>query len=225
MKKLILSGGGDEKDSKPLDELFLDLILPGKKLLYIPIAWKSGDFESCQKWFTSTFSAFGFTDIQMWTDLSCKNYENLELFGGIYIGGGNTYSLLHRLRISKFDDLLKKFIESGRPVYGGSAGAIVFGKNIGTAAFGSDADDNQVGLQDLSGFNFVKGFSVQCHYLHEQDTQLLEYSRANNLPVIALSERSGLYVVDSEIRVKGFEPAHVFEKGKKREIGINSVIN
>src|SRR3989344_9605702 len=131
MASLILAGGGDAPDSKPLDELFISL-LKTKKILYIPIAWKTADFAGCKKWFSSTFFKLGFTNMEMWTDLNNKKIEDLNSFGGIYIGGGNTFSLLHDLRSSKFDKLLIEFLNSGRPIYGGSAGAIIFGKNINT---------------------------------------------------------------------------------------------
>lgn len=44
MINLVLSGGGDAPDSKSLDEVFINL-LNGKKILYIPLAWKGGDIE------------------------------------------------------------------------------------------------------------------------------------------------------------------------------------
>ena len=225
MKNLILAGGGDEKDSKPLDKLFISLIPKNKKILYLPIAWKTGDFESCKKWFTSTFSELGFTDIEMWTELSDKKYADLVDFGGIYIGGGNTFSLLNDLRTSGFDKSLKKFIQSGKPVYGGSAGAIIFGKDIRTAFFGTDPDENIVKLKDFSGFNLIQGYTIQCHYEPNQERELSKFSKENNLPVIALSERSGLHITNLEIKIIGFDPAYIFEKGSKKTLKPNSKLD
>ena len=221
MTRLILAGGGDTSDSKPLDLLFIRS-LKVKRVLYIPIAWKSGDFEACKKWFTATFSNLGFKNIEMWTDLHNKRFEDLKPFGGIYLGGGNTFSLLHDLRDSKFDKLLLKFIESERPVYGGSAGAIILGKGIRTAGFGTDSDVNGVGLKDFSGLGLVNDFSIQCHYEKSQDAQLLRFSRSN--AVIALSERCGLLVNNGVIEVVGFESAYLFQNGKKIEFKVGSKI-
>lgn len=221
MTTLILAGGGDAPDSKPLDTLFLSL-LKQKKILYIPIAWKDADFNKCHSWFNSTFYNLGFTNTRMWTDIKNKKYEDLEAFGGIYLGGGNTFSLLHDLKSSNFKQLLSKFIDSNRPVYGGSAGAIVFGKSIETASFGTDSDTNDVKLKDFSGFNLVNDFSIQCHYDGDQDKELLEFSKSH--AVIALSERTGLLVQDKEIKVIGFESAYVFRDGKKTEFKVGSKI-
>jgi dipeptidase E len=221
MVKLILTGGGDAPDSKPLDELFISY-LPKKKILYIPIAWKSGDFDECKSWFTSTFGNLGFSDFEMWTEINDKSFEDLEHFGGIYIGGGNTFSLLNELRDSKFDNLLMRFLESGRPIYGGSAGAIIFGNSIEIAGKGIDSDSNDVGLKNFSGFNMVNNYSIQCHYEFDQDDELIKFSKQG--AIIALSEKSGIFVEDSKIKVVGFEPAYVFNEGKKTEYQVGSEI-
>lgn len=226
--RLILSGGGDASESKSLDTLFVKLLSQRKiqsrkqgKLLYLPIAWKSGDFTACKQWFLSTFSALGWkkSDVVMWTDLSGKKFENLAPFAGIYIGGGNTFYLLHQLRISGFDKLLLQFIQSNKPIYGGSAGAIIFGKSIATAGFGKDSDSNDVGLKNFSGLNLLQGFSVQCHYEQEQEKELLAFSK--KFPVIALSARSGLFVTKDKIQVLG-APVLVMKKGKTRKRAVHT---
>lgn len=221
MTTLILSGGGDASDSKLLDELFISL-LGKKKILYIPIAWKGGDFEACKEWFTSTYSNLGFTNFEMWTDINNKKFEDLESFGGIYIGGGNTFSLLNELRNSKFGELLKMFLESGRPIFGGSAGAIIFGKSIETASFGTDHDSNDIGLEDFSGLDLVNNYTIQTHYDKDQDDEMIEFFGSQL--VIALSERSGIFLNDNEIEVVGFESAYVFRDGEKQEFKVGSKI-
>ncbi|MCL5874529.1 MAG: hypothetical protein M1161_04230 [Candidatus Thermoplasmatota archaeon] len=49
------------------------------------------------------------------------------------------------------------------PSGGGSAGAIILGKDIGTAYFGGDADKNEVGLKDLKGLD-AEMFPVYYSY-------------------------------------------------------------
>jgi dipeptidase E len=219
---LILSGGGDASDSKPLDQLLISKMPADKKLLYIPIAWKSGNFEECRAWFESTFSNLGFTEFEMMTDLTNRSYSDLDKFGGIYIGGGNTYSLLHDLHKTGFETLLLQFIESGRPVYGGSAGAIIFGKSIDTAAFGEDSDENTVGLTNTAGFDMVQGHAIQCHYQNSQDSEIIEFVSKRNIPVIALGERSGVTVANNGITVIGFDPIYLFSSNGKVEYGVGS---
>jgi|SRR3989344_865432 len=224
MKQILLSGGGNAEQSKRLDEILVSLISENKKILYIPIAWSSGVYDSCSKWFLSTFSLFGTERIEMWTKLSKKEYNDLEQFGAIYIGGGNTFSLMNDLRKSGFIGLLKKFIESGRVVYGGSAGAIIFGKDIRTAFYGNDSDENLVNLADFSGLNLVNDFSIQCHYKNNQDKEIFDFIKETKLNVIALHEDTGLWVLNDKIKVIGYNPAYIFRNGKKNEVKVDSFV-
>jgi len=48
--KLFLCGGGNERQTYGIDEFLLKNV---KKILYIPLAWKNNDFESCRKWFVN----------------------------------------------------------------------------------------------------------------------------------------------------------------------------
>jgi len=214
MTKLILGGGGGAENEKPLDELLLSL-MPKGKMLYIPLHWKSGDFEGCLEWIKSVFAPLGFKDIEMWTKLEGKTYESLKSFGAIFIGGGNTYVLMNELRRTNFTHVLNQFVKSDRPVFGGSAGAIIWGKDIRTASFGEDSDENTVGLADFTGLNRVNGYTIQCHYKSNQDKELAQFVKENKLPVIALPEGTGLYVQNDRVLVKGFQPAAVFSPKKK----------
>ena len=224
MKKLLLSGGGSAEQSRILDKIFISLIPKNKKILYIPIAWSSGVFDGCYNWFISTFSSFGTERIEMWTDLNKKEYKDLENFGAMYIGGGNTFSLLNDLRKSEFIDLLKKFVESGRVVYGGSAGAIIFGKDIRTAFYGSDSDKNMVNLLDFSGLNLVNDFSIQCHYEDNQDKDIFNFIKETKLIVIALHEDTGLSISNGRIKVIGYKSAYIFKDGKKIKVKVGSFL-
>ena len=101
MPTLILSGGtGKDKESK-LNNLFLKKAKG--KILYIPMARETKEYESCLKWMTSHVSK----NITMITDL--KEKISLSKFKGIYIGGGNTFKLLKEIKEYKFDKKLLKF--------------------------------------------------------------------------------------------------------------------
>ena len=62
MGKLFLSGGGNEKQTYELDEVFLKNI---RKILYIPIAWVNEDFNSCLKWFKDCVGQHKKVEIEM----------------------------------------------------------------------------------------------------------------------------------------------------------------
>ena len=69
-------------------------------------------------------------DLQMWTELESHAAQELHTFTGVYIGGGNTFTLLHLLRASGLDLALKQFALNGGATYGGSAGAILLEADI-----------------------------------------------------------------------------------------------
>ncbi len=220
--QLILTGGGDEHDSRPMDEFLIKLIQPGKKILYIPIA-QNGDLERCRIWFESAFTNLEFNNYEMWVHLRNKTYKDIDEFGGIYIGGGNTFSLLYNLRITGFDEVLLQFISSGRPVYGGSAGAIIFGKTIETATLGRIIDNNHVGLNDKAGFNLVCECAIHCHYEDAYDSYIRSFVLEKGIPVIALGECSGLFVTNTGIKVIGVEPVYLFKREEKITINVNHI--
>ena len=106
------------------------------------------------------------------------------------------FKLLKEIKESQFDRKLLEYLNHGGFVYGGSAGAIIFGKTIKSAEY---ADNNNVGLADLSGFNLVGGRDVFCHYSIKDNEFVTNYS--NDLYI--LYEESGLYINNSKIESIG----------------------
>jgi len=214
MPELILAGGGHAEDSRPLDEVLARRVPPGGALLYLPIALdpREHPYTSCHEWIRSVFAPLGLDNIVMWADVAGKG-DDLDAFAGVYIGGGNTFTLLHGLRVARFLAPLRRFLARGGIVYGGSAGAIILGKDIMTAA---DADPNDVGLCDTSGLDLLGGCSVWCHYQPGDDGRIADYIRQHASPVIALSERAGIYIRNGRPVAMGFEPTVVF-RGQARD--------
>jgi dipeptidase E len=225
MKKLILSGGGGPEDSKEIDIFFVGLLPKNPNILYIPIAINTvkHPYVDCFNWVKSVFEPLGINKITMWIDLNGKKSEDLKNFDAIYIGGGNTFKLLNDFRRTGFDKLLLRFIKESGIVYGGSAGAIILSREIDAAELRGDTND--VGLKDTSGLDLTNGFQVWCHYTKDQDKQIVKYMKGKNFKIIALSERSGIYVNDSHIKCLGSDNVIVFDKEKKITYTPNSIIN
>ena len=222
MKKIILAGGGDENQSKIIDDFFVSLLPDNPKVLYIPTAWQLGTYESCLEWFSGVFNSRGISDITMWSELSGKDYADLSDFDAIYIGGGNTLSLLHHLKQSGFISILMEFIHSGRVVMGGSAGAIVLGKSIETASMGLDSDKNSVGIDDLSGLNLAEDKLIQCHYETNQLQEHKEFANKNGVSILAIPEESAVYIEEESMRALGSVSAYLIgSDGSVRELKSN----
>lgn len=193
---LILAGGGDPEQVRPIDEYFAAHIDKAKKVLYIPVAMERVVFtyEQCLDWFTSTYKPFGIQNIEMLTDL--HNAEISADTAAVFIGGGNTYKLLREIRESKFDQQLLAYLDKGGTVYGGSAGAMIFGKTIETEIH---TGSRNYGLTDLSGLNQLNGYDIWCHYTPKEEPLIAEYTR----PLYILSEDSGLIVRNGEVQSIG----------------------
>ncbi len=205
----MLAGGGDAPDSVPLDEIFAGWLGQRGRLLYLPLAAapKTDGYAQHRAWIDAVFAPLGVSVIQMWTDLTAREPAELEDFGGVYIGGGNTFTLLHLLRASGFDRALKHFALNGGAVYGGSAGAILLGADIASC---ERDDPNTVGLTDTRGLDLLAGHDLWCHYRPDQQEQVQAYSHHSGRPLYALPERGGLCAQGGVIRSVGFEPCQTF---------------
>lgn len=211
----VLAGGGGADDSRSLDKVFARWIGSQGRLLYLPIALRGiRTFESCFEWITSAFATLTITDITMWTDLDQHRESELDAFDGVYIGGGNTYSLLAELRQSGFDQYLKTYARRGKPIYGGSAGAAVLGRDVQTV---NHMDRNNVGITETTGLDLVKGYAIWPHYGLQDDELIHAYVRKYKFPVLAISERSGIVIENTELRGMGFGLAWRFDEHGKSE--------
>lgn len=199
---IICAGGGNNQDAKILDEHFASWFRPGDKLLYWPFATDGHSFSysSCFSWLSSVFNPLGIEHICMWTELNSHTPAELNDFNGIYIGGGNTFRLLRHIRQQGWFDPLKKFIEAGRPTYGGSAGALILGHNMRTT---HDTNDKPDMTFDLGGLNLIAGYAIWCHYQEVEDSVIYKYVQRNDIPVLACSEQSGIVSENGRISAAG----------------------
>jgi dipeptidase E len=221
-RKLIVAGGGAEADSAPLDEKFAAWVGSAGKMLYLPVAMdgQNPSYEMCLQWVKRTFRPFNISNIEMWTNLVPGRLDELEYFKAIYIGGGNTFRLLHLFRLSGFDTTLINFMKGGSAVYGGSAGAILLGRDIMTCAH---MDPNDVGLGNTTGLDVVNGYAVWCHYRLEDDARIAHFVEEYNLAVLALSERSGICIENEQLLVLGYEGVRKFTGNGKQYIEVGKL--
>jgi dipeptidase E len=186
--RILLGGGGSAEDERPIFERFAAWVGAGR-VLYLPIAAERPG-SAHLAWVTSVLSPLGVRHTDMWTTFAGHQPGELAAYAGLFIGGGNTYWLLHQLRASGFGDAIRQYAQQGGVVYGGSAGAIVLGANISTCAH---IDHNDVGITDLHGLDLLDGHAVWCHYRAADFPLTQVFVRRTRLPTYLLAETTGLW--------------------------------
>jgi dipeptidase E len=201
--RIMFAGGGDERDSRSLDETFAGWLGKGR-LLYLPSALVHPSNKTAgYRWIQNAFAPLGVTAIDAWMDLTGKSGRDLARYDAIYISGGNTFFLLQQIRAHHLDQALDQFIHAGKPVYGGSAGAIILGYDITSCAH---IDENIIGLTDFTGLDLALGYTIWCHYQPADAERIQAYVRRTGIPSIALSEKSGVYRLGDHLYAAGSEP-------------------
>jgi peptidase E len=134
----------------------------------------------------------------------------------VYIPGGNTFLLNHRLYISNIIDYLRKKIAAGLPLVAFSAGSVLAGPNILTSK-----DLNMVATPHFSGLN-VTPFNFSVHYPDDEPSRLIkddwlsDYHVFYANPVILLADDGCIQVEGKKTRLVQGE-AWILRKGHKKE--------
>ncbi|MEK3922480.1 Type 1 glutamine amidotransferase-like domain-containing protein [Paenibacillus sp. FSL K6-2393] len=167
-----------------------------------------GYIPSCsdpeRKYFEHTrryYNQIGIDNIQYF-DLDLE-YEE-RTFGSIFecdaihLSGGNTFYFLSLLKKRNMVGLLRSYVKSGGILIGVSAGSILTTPTIEIAGYGEDADENEVGLNDMKALGLVD-FEFAPHWDGSEDAlnSLREYTRVNRTAVYVCQDGGGL-VIDGE---------------------------
>lgn len=201
---VFLGGGGSVADEAALWDEFAK---NGQRVLYWPMALPFEQHASAEQWLRQSLAARGSFDIVMWSSVADRNPEELAEFDLIFIGGGNTYALLDEVQRHQFLDPVRQFVADGGSLYGGSAGAVLAGADIGTA---EPFDSNDVGIKDTLALNLLSGASLLPHYEPRHADWLRRYVATTLDTVIAIPERCGVAVHDDLARNVGPEPVVIF---------------
>ena len=218
--KLVLNGGGTDVQVSSARSLLNSLIDSNKKILYIPFAWPDSTYNGCYEFMTGELSDVDKIGIDMVKTTDELLNKNLSDYSCIYIGGGNTYKLLNDLKSSgAFDKIYDYLVNNNGIVYGGSAGAIIFGHDLDSC---NTDDDNEVGLVDNNGFNLMNGYSLLCHFTSRDSERtllskkyLLELSKTK--PIYAIPEEDTIFVDEGVISFVGTRPYYEFINGEMIE--------
>jgi dipeptidase E len=143
---------------------------------------------------------------------------------GVYVGGGNTFRLLHALHRFGLIEPLRERVRAGVPYLGISAGTNVACPTIKTTndmpivappsleALG--LVPFQINPHYYTGTNWVKhGDEVREHFGETRDDRLREFHEMNDTPVVGLWEGGLLHCDGRSVRLSA-APARVFRKGQ-----------
>lgn len=209
--KLYLSGGGSGKQNLYAYINYFKSIDKTKPILYVPLAMEEEKYDSCYEWFKKEISAFNITDFKMIRSSKELSTINLNDYNSIFIGGGNTYKLLDEIRKYDNDKKIINYLNNNGIIYGGSAGAIIFGKDIDTCRI----MDKKMDIK-TEGLNLINGYSLLCHLknknLKKNKQYLEEYSKNNK--VLFLPEEDVLLVEENNIKIIGNKKYYLFIEGK-----------
>jgi peptidase E len=134
----------------------------------------------------------------------------------VYIPGGNTFLLNHRLHVSRLMIFLRKKVQAGLPVIAFSAGTVLCGPNILTSK-----DMNTVATPHFEGlnatpFNFLVHYAEDAYGKSVHDDWLADYHFFHDNPVIMLSD--GAYVrVDGKKTTLVRGEAWIWRKDQEKE--------
>lgn len=139
----------------------------------------------------------------------------------IFVGGGNTFVLLNKLRESGLLTTIKNAVENGISYIGLSAGSNIACPTIKTTN-DMPADSGLVFRLDALG---LVPFQINPHYFSPEegstfagetrDERILEYLAYNEIPVVGLRGSSMMRVEGDEAVLKGPQGARVFIRGRE----------
>lgn len=134
----------------------------------------------------------------------------------VYIPGGNTFLLNHRLHVSRLMIFLRKKVQAGLPVVAFSAGAILCGPNILTSKDMNTVETSQFDGLNVSPFNFFAHYAMDDHGQSVHDDWLSDYHFFHDNPVVMMSD--GAYVkMDGKKTTLIRGEAWILRKGQEKE--------
>jgi len=221
LKQIIIASTSTVHGSGYLEYILSDLklLFKGiKDILFVPYARPGG--ISHEVYTETVAKAFSTIGIQVKGIHEFSNpIEAVKLAKGIFIGGGNTFVLVHQLYKNKLVEAIKEAVLDGTPYFGTSAGSNICGLTIGTTN-----DMPIIYPPSFKTFGFVP-FNINPHYLdpdakskhmgETRETRIKEFHKFNTQPVVGLREGSWLQVKGNSIILKGNLTTRIFEFEKE----------
>ncbi len=221
MKKILIASTSTLHGSGYLEYLLPTLANHFKNvstILFIPYARPSG--ISYDAYTSKAREAFAKINIKV---IGIHEFANskqaVKNATGIFIGGGNTFELVHQIYANDILIDLQDAVGQGIPYLGTSAGSNICGITM--------MNTNDMPIVYPPSFNtlgFIP-FNINAHYLDPTEgsthmgesraTRIKEYHAYNSTTVLGLREGSWLEVLGTSIILKGKLTARVFKQDKE----------
>jgi len=157
--------------------------------------------------------------------------KNLNDYIALFIGGGNTFKLLKGLKDSNSFSKIKEYIDNDGIVFGGSTGAVIFGKDVKASE-----DNNDINLKDTIGFDVLNGYCFFPHYLNDkkkltEEENIERHNRitnklldlSNELDILALPEEDSIIIDEDKMYFIGTKPYYEFKKNIQTKFEITDI--
>jgi len=184
-----------------------------KRVLFVPFALYDRDAYAAQA--RQRFEAMGYQLDSVHEAADAKNAINRA--EALFIGGGNTFRLLHSLYQTDLLVPVRARVDEGMLYIGSSAGAVVAAPTIKTT---NDMPIVQPPSFDSLG---LVSFQINAHYLdpdpnsthmgETREVRINQYLEENETPVVGLREGGMVRVEQGVHRLKGKTNARIFRRG------------
>lgn len=197
--KLILTSAGFENPK--IEKEFLRLInkpVSEIKVLFIPTAARTDEELSYVDKSKRELLNLGIKRENIYVyNLDGKiNDDKLKEVNTIYVCGGNTFYLLHKVKESKFDKKIKEMVGDGVVYCGASAGSILVGPDIGI----SGIEKNDIGIKDLTGLNLTDKI-ISPNYTKEEEDVVSKFEKEIGRKITRLTDNQALLIEGDEVKV------------------------
>ncbi len=200
MKKLLLTSAGFLNPK--IAEEFLKLT-NDKEAKILMVAYAQDDNEQFYvNESKKELEELGFGDIFVLNMDEFSDISSLKDFDVIYVCGGNTYSILKKMKEFGLDKFIINQVNKGSIYVGVSAGSIIAGQTIEIAGWGSEGDSNDVDLKDLSGLGFTD-IAIFPHFKESISDELVKFREKVKYPVQELSDSQALLIVGDKVDFLG----------------------
>lgn len=168
------------------------------KVLFIPNEKANDENLRSDKYYNRLFKD-GFTNknnIYIFDEKKANDFKDLEL-DLIYIGGGNTFATMKKIKDSNFDKEIIKYVRNGVTYIGGSCGAHIVTKNIEHAKYFDTVCDD---FDDFTGLGLFDGIIIP-HFDEERQKVYDLLKNKNEWKIYPLTDDDSIIVDDENIRI------------------------